>query len=202
MALGAGRLGDYAQRFGLSYADALSATADLRDFPADVGSIAGSYAFLQRPAALADTAFGQGQALVTPLDMAQVAAAIGNDGRLMRPYLVQEARVGDRVLYTARPEMLRQAVSPKTAQLVRALMRASVEIGYARPAALPGVAIGAKTGTAEAPGGAAHSWFVALAPIEQPRFAIAVIVERGGEGSRSALPVARAVLAAALGVKP
>ncbi len=46
-----------------------------------------------------------------------------------------------------------------------------------------------------------HAWFVAIAPVEQPQFAIAVIVERGGEGSRSALPVARQVLAAALGVQ-
>ena len=81
-------------------------------------------------------------------------------------------------------------------------MQTSVEIGYAKPVALPGVTIGAKTGTAETPSGAPHSWFVALAPVDKPRFAIAVIVEHGGEGSRSALPVARLVLAAALGVQP
>jgi peptidoglycan glycosyltransferase len=68
--------------------------------------------------------------------------------------------------------------------------------------ALPGVAIGAKTGTAEAPGGAPHAWFAAIAPLDEPRFAIAVVVERGGEGSRAALPVARQVLAAALDVQP
>jgi peptidoglycan glycosyltransferase len=68
--------------------------------------------------------------------------------------------------------------------------------------ALEGVPIGAKTGTAENPGGAPHAWFVALAPVEQPRFVIAVVVEHGGEGSRAALPIARQVLAAALGVQP
>jgi peptidoglycan glycosyltransferase len=202
LALGTDRFADYAARFGLRAADAVSVTADLRDIPADAGSIAGNLDFLRRPAALADTSFGQGQALVTPLDMAQMVAVIGNGGRLMRPYLVQEARAGDRALYTAQPESLRQAVTPQTAQMMRSVMQTSVEIGYAKPVALPGVAIGAKTGTAEAPGGPPHAWFVAIAPVEAPRFAIAVIVERGGEGSRGALPVARQVLAAALGVQP
>jgi peptidoglycan glycosyltransferase len=200
--LGADRFAEYAARFGLYYADAEGVAPDLRDIPADVGSIAGDKAFLQRPVALADTAFGQGQALVTPLDMAQMTAAIANDGRSMRPYLVQEARAGDQALYTAQPEVLREVIRPDSAQKLRAVMQSSVEIGYANPVALPGVTIGAKTGTAENPSGVPHSWFVALAPVEQPRFAIAVIVENGGEGSRSALPVAKQVLAAALGVQP
>ena len=202
LALGPDRFADYAARFGLRTADTISATADLRDIPADAGSIAGTLDFLRRPAALADTSFGQGQALVTPLDMAQMVAVIANDGKLLRPYLVQEARAGDRALYSAQPEVLRQAVTPQTAQLMRSVMQTSVEIGYAKPVALPGVTIGAKTGTAETPGGAPHAWFVAIAPLEKPRFAIAVIVEHGGEGSRGALPIARQVLAAALGVQP
>jgi peptidoglycan glycosyltransferase len=202
LALGSERFSAYAARFGLGYADAISRTADLRDIPADTGTIANTAAFLQRPAALADTAFGQGQALVTPLDMAQVVAAIANDGRLMRPYLVTEAHAGDRTLYVAQPEVLRQVITPQTARQMRSIMQTSVELGYAQPVALPGVTIGAKTGTAETPGGAPHAWFVALAPVEQPRVAIAVIVEHGGEGSRAALPVARQVLAAALGVQP
>jgi penicillin-binding protein A len=202
LGLGAERFGAYAARFGLGYADSVTGTTDLHDIPADIGTIAGSAGFLQRPAALADTAFGQGQALLTPLDMARIVQAIAADGKLMRPYLVQEARSGDKVLYAAKPEMVRQALQPQAAQQMRSLMQTSVEIGYAKPVALPGVTIGAKTGTAETPRGVPHSWFVALAPVEQPRFAIAVIVEYGGEGSRSALPVARQVLAAALGVQP
>jgi penicillin-binding protein A len=202
LGLGAERFGGYAARFGLAFADSVTGTADLRDIPADIGTIAGTAGFLERPVALADTAFGQGQALLTPLDMARIVQAIAADGKLMRPYLVQEARSGETVLYTAKPEMVRQALQPQAAQQMRSVMQTSVEIGYARPVALPGVTIGAKTGTAETPTGMPHSWFVALAPVEQPRFAIAVIVEYGGEGSRAALPVARQVLAAALGVQP
>lgn len=201
LGLGPQRFADYAARFGLVFADA-EARADLREIEASAGSIAGDAAFLERPAALADTAFGQGQALVTPLDMAQMVAIIANDGRRMRPYLVQEVRAGDQVVYSAAPEELQQAVSPQAAQQMRSIMQTSVEIGYANPVTLPGVTIGAKTGTAETPSGEPHSWFVALAPVEQPRFAIAVVVENGGEGSKSALPVARTVLAAALGVQP
>lgn len=201
LALGTERFIDYAARFGLGLADSPKAP-DLRDLPADAGTIAGDAAFLQRPVALADTAFGQGQALVTPLDMAQLVAAVANDGVLLRPYIVQEIRAGDIVSFQAKPEPLRQVISPLAAQQLRAVMQRSVEIGYAAPVALPGVTIGAKTGTAETATGIPHAWFIAFAPVEQPRFAIAVIVEHGGEGSRSALPVARQVLAAALGVQP
>jgi peptidoglycan glycosyltransferase len=112
--------------------------------------------------------------------------------------VVQNAIAGEQVLYQAQPEVLRQVIAPEAAQQMRSIMQTSVEIGYAQPAALSGVTVGAKTGTAETPSGIPHSWFVALAPVEQPRFAIAVIVENGGEGSVAALPVARQVLAAAL----
>jgi peptidoglycan glycosyltransferase len=201
LALGAERFGAYAARFGLAYADTVTGTADLRDIPADIGTIAGSAEFLTHPVALADTSFGQGQALLTPLDMARIVQAIAADGKLMRPYLVQEVRAGGKTLYTARPEALRQAITPRAAQQMRAVMQASVEIGYAKPVALPGVAIGGKTGTAETSTGVPHSWFVALAPVDKPRFAIAVITEYA-TGSEAALPVARQVLAAALGVRP
>ncbi|NOK63076.1 MAG: penicillin-binding protein 2 [Chloroflexi bacterium AL-W] len=204
LALGPERFADYAERFGLHYANEEGLTPDLRDVQADVGSIATEPAFLEREAALADTAYGQGQALVTPLDMAQMVAVIANDGKLMRPYIVERVRdsVSQEVLFQREPEVLREVISPQAAQQMREVMKQSVEIGYAKPVELPGVSIGAKTGTAEVSSGDPHSWFVAIAPVEQPRFAIAVIVENGGEGSRSALPVARQVLAAALGVQP
>lgn len=189
---------EYTDRFGLGFASNPDRASPLRDIAADAGSIANDPDFLRRPAALADTAFGQGQALVTPLDMAQMVAVIANDGKLMRPYVVQEARAGEQVFYTAQPEVLRQVISPASAERMRSIMGTSVERGYAAPAALPGIAIGGKTGTAEVPGAAPHSWFVAIAPLDNPRLAISVVVENGGEGSLTALPVARQVLAAAL----
>jgi peptidoglycan glycosyltransferase len=190
---------EYAMRFGLGFAQDENHTADLRDIAVEGGTVAGDPAFLQRPAGLADTAFGQGQILVSPLDMARMAGVIANDGRLMRPYLVSRVQRGEEVLYTAQPEVIRQAISPQSAAMMRSIMQTSVEIGYASPAAIPGVSVGGKTGTAEVPYGAPHSWFMAVAPLDQPRFAIAVVVENGGEGSLSALPVARQVLRVALG---
>lgn len=189
---------DYAARFGLGYAEEGPAQPDVREIAADAGTIASSPAFLQRPAALADSAFGQGQILATPLDMAQMVALIANEGRLMRPYVVQEARMHNEPIYTGQPTALRQVISPQSAAHMRSIMYTSVEIGYAKPVQIPNVTIGAKTGTAEVPGGAPHSWFVAIAPVEQPRFAISVIIENGGEGSVAALPVARQVLVEAL----
>jgi peptidoglycan glycosyltransferase len=197
--LGPETFAEYANRFGLGFAEEADNEPALQEIAADAGTIANNADFLQRPAALADTAFGQGQILVTPLDMAQMVAVVANDGNLMRPYLVQEVRSNGEVLYTAQSELIRQAISPTSAERMRSIMGSSVELGYASPVKLPGVSIGAKTGTAEVPGGTPHSWFVAIAPLEQPRFAIAVIVENGGEGSTTALPVARQVLQAALG---
>lgn len=201
LGLGSERFSAYAEKFGLGFGDTPASPA-LRDIPAEAGTIANDPAFLQRPVALADTAFGQGQALVTPLDMAQMVALVANNGAMMRPYLVEEVRTGDQVQFRAQPEVIGQVIKSQAAALLRDIMRSSVEFGYAKPVALPGIEIGAKTGTAEAAGDVPHSWFVAIAPLQEPRFAVAVIVEQGGEGSRNALPVARQVLAAAFGVQP
>ena len=204
LALGPDRFADYAARFGLRTADTVSATADLRDIPADAGSIAGDAAIsCARPAALADTAFGQGQALVTPLDMAQMVAVIANDGRLMRPYLVQEARAGDRCSTPRSRRCCARRSRHRRAQQMRV---GHADLGRDRLRQAGGAA--GRDDRREdrhrrgARAASPHSWFVAIAPLEEPRFAIAVIVEHGGEGSRRALPIARQVLAAALGVQP
>jgi peptidoglycan glycosyltransferase len=194
--LGPELFSDYAHRFGLGFASE-ERSADLQDIAAEPGNIANDPAFLQRPIALADTAFGQGQILISPLDMAQMVGVIANNGSMMRPYLAEEVRLNGEVVYTAQPEVIRQVISPQSAAYMRSIMDTSVDIGYASPVKIRGVSIGGKTGTAEVPYGAPHSWFVAIAPLEQPRFAIAVVVENGGEGSTSALPVARQVLLAA-----
>jgi peptidoglycan glycosyltransferase len=201
LSMGPQNMIDYAERFGMGLVDK-PLEPSLREISAEAGTIANQASFLDRPAALADTAYGQGQALVTPLDMAQMAALIGNNGVMMRPYLVENLNAAGTTIYHAQPEALQQSISPQAAQAMIEVMRISVEIGYAKDVALPNISVGAKTGTAETPSGRPHAWFVALAPLEQPRYAIAVIVENGGEGSVTALPVAKRVLAAAFGVTP
>ncbi|NJP07463.1 MAG: penicillin-binding protein 2, partial [Chloroflexaceae bacterium] len=200
--LGAERLAAYAFGMGLVYGDSDVAYPDIRDISADVGTIASTADVLNYPSVLADTAYGQGQALIRPLDMLQMVALIGNNGNMMRPYVVAEVRRGEEQIYQAQPEVVRRVISAQTASQMRSIMKTSVDIGYAQPAALPYVGVGGKTGTAETSSGVPHSWFVGLVPIEQPRYAVAVIIENSGEGSVYALPVARRVLEAAIPPPP
>ena len=163
--------------------------------------------FLDRPAALADTGFGQGQLLVTPLQMAVVAAAIANDGIIMQPYLVDRVmRPDGTVVRQTQPRALRRATSSAIAARMRDLMRAGVSYGFGKAAdAVPGVAVGGKSGTAEFPCPTleqpgrlcAHAWFIAIAPVEQPRFAVVVMIEGGGEGSGAGAAAAGQVMSAA-----
>ncbi len=150
---------------------------------------------------LANTGFGQGELAVSPLQMALVAAAVANDGMLMQPRLVYEIRSPDgEVLERHEPAAIRRAMSPETAATLRGFMETAVREGFGGKAAVPGVRVGGKTGTAEIGAGAqTHAWFIAIAPVEQPSIAVAVVVERGGQGSEVAAPIAGAVLKAALG---
>ena len=143
---------------------------------------------------LAQASIGQGQVLATPAHLATIAAAVANRGLAMRPRLLaQEA-----------PEPLGQYMSPATAVRVAAMMRKVVTSGTGRGIDSPDLAIAGKTGTAEAPRGAAHSWFIGFAPAADPQLAVAVLVEHGGWGSSAAAPIARDLLARALelGVAP
>jgi peptidoglycan glycosyltransferase len=149
----------------------------------------------------ANAAIGQGDVAVTPLQMAMVAGAIGNGGVLMRPHVVAEVRDTDGgVARRIRPRVWRRAVSVSTAAAVGRMMVDVVQAGTGRGAAVPGVQVAGKTGTAQAPGGPPHAWFVAYAPADAPRVAVAVLVERGGDlgdeatGGRLAAPIAGTLL--------
>ena len=125
---------------------------------------------------------------------------MANDGVLMEPYLVQRVQTPDgTVLREHQPTALGRAIRPETAAVLRSFMVTSVREGFGGPAAIPGVKVGGKTGTAEtASGQATHAWFIGLAPADRPQVAVAVIVEHGGQGSTMAAPIAQAVLRAAL----
>ncbi|MGB9724239.1 MAG: peptidoglycan D,D-transpeptidase FtsI family protein [Chloroflexia bacterium] len=198
--LGAEKFGEYGRRFGLTFGSDLGLWDDFTDLPAATSTLAGSRTFLDIPTGLADTGYGQGEVQVTPLYMAMLAATVANEGTMMRPYLVARAvDPAGRVLYEARPTPLRDPISRQTAQTMKRLMVAVVEQGYGWRARIPGVQVAGKTGTAEAPPGKPHAWFIAFAPADHPRFAVAVVVEHAGHGSQHAAPIARRVLEAALG---
>jgi peptidoglycan glycosyltransferase len=143
-------------------------------------------------------AIGQDKLTVTPLQMAMVASAVANGGRLMKPHLAD--RVVDRDGRTVRrigAQELAQVMSPDTASKVGAMMAQVVKEGTGTAAALQGIDVAGKTGTAEVdrPCGPNQLWFIAFAPVQSPRVAIAATVECGtGFGGTVAAPIAKAVM--------
>ncbi|HEV2282249.1 MAG TPA: penicillin-binding transpeptidase domain-containing protein [bacterium] len=151
---------------------------------------------------LAQIAFGQGSLLVTPLQMALVAAAVGNGGTMMTPFLVSQIRAPDgRIRQTFTQRGSRNVMAASLAGEVAQAMVQVVQSGTGTAAQLPGVLVAGKTGTAENPHGNTHAWFIAFAPADRPVVALSVIVENGGVGGQVAAPIARQVLAAALQIQ-
>jgi len=146
---------------------------------------------------LAQLGFGQASLLVTPMRMALVDATIAHDGTTPRPYLVRQI-AGSETGIATRPETIAQPISADTAHEVRDLMIQVVKRGTGTAAQLPGVTVAGKTGTATNPHGRSHAWFVAFAPAEAPRVAVAVVIENVGYGGTYAAPIAREVLRVAL----
>jgi len=146
---------------------------------------------------LAQLGFGEASLLVTPLRMALVAATIANGGVTPRPYLVRSVAGSETTLAT-HPEQLAHPIDEATARIVRDMMVAVVRRGTGTAAALPGVTVAGKTGTATNPHGLPHSWFVAFAPAEAPRVVAAVVVENAGYGAAVAAPIVRDLLRVAL----
>jgi cell division protein FtsI/penicillin-binding protein 2 len=196
--LGAGRLVKAAERFGFNQPPALAMAA---------GSTLPQAGEIGDDLAVGSTAIGQGRVLATTLDMAAVAAAIADGGVRRSPTLLRGHRT------TAR-----RATSVRTARIVRRFMRAVVESGTGIAAAIPGVAVAGKTGTAElrttqpkeppdpttpsletvADETDTDAWFVAFAPAAEPRIAVAVLLVGHGAGGTTAAPAARGVLEAGL----
>jgi peptidoglycan glycosyltransferase len=157
--------------------------------------------------AVAQSAIGQRDVRATPLQMALVAAGVANGGWVMSPYLVSDVFDSDgEVTSRTEPVGWRQAMSPATAEVLADLMERVVTSGTGSRAAVPGVRIAGKTGTAEVPGQSPHAWFIGFGPVEATpgtaQIAVAVLVESGGNlgenatGGTAAAPIAQRVLAA------
>ncbi|MDA0636198.1 penicillin-binding protein 2 [Nonomuraea sp. MCN248] len=158
-------------------------------------------------AAVAQASIGQRSNQMTPLQMAMIAAGIANDGVVMKPHLVNKITDsnGDTIDETD-PEEFTEAVSKETADELTDMMVSVVANGTANRAQISGVQVAGKTGTAEtAQGQQPHAWFISFAPADEPRIALAVMVESGavrggGEatGGGTAAPIAKAVMEAVL----
>jgi hypothetical protein len=188
--VGAARLVAMAERFGFNQKPALAGAAPSTLPEAEaVGS----------DLALGSTAIGQGKVLATPLTLAQMAQTIAAGGTQRTPTLVRGAAVPPP----------KRVVSPATARTLRRFMVGVVRNGTGVAAAIPGVVVAGKTGTAElgSTQGAAgedagpsdtDAWFAAFAPARKPKLAVAVMLIRAGAGGETAAPAARVVLQAGL----
>jgi peptidoglycan glycosyltransferase len=202
--LGAKRILDTAKRFGFYEKPPL-------ETPADERLASGLYddgrLFYPKVDANVDAgrmAFGQERMLVTALQNAMVAGAIGVGGRLMEPHVVDRiVAPGGKVIERQRPRLIRRAVSKETADAVAEMMRLGVERGTGTAAQISGYSIGGKTGTGETGvEGSNITWFIAFAGDDDespPKVAIAVVLQnQSGTGGTTAAPIAREVMQAIL----
>jgi len=202
--LGAKRILDQAKLFGFYEDPSLETPSDEREPSGlyDEGKL--YYPKVDSNVDAGRMAFGQERMLVTPLQMAMVAGAIGAGGRLMEPQAV--ARIvapGGKVVLRQRPSLVRQAVGKDTADAVAQMMRLAVEGGTGTAAQISGFSVGGKTGTGETGvPGANTTWFIAFAgkDDESPaELAIAVVLQnQEGTGGATAAPIARSVMEAIL----
>ncbi|HVM34398.1 MAG TPA: penicillin-binding transpeptidase domain-containing protein [Actinomycetota bacterium] len=181
--LGAKRLTRYAEAFGFNRPGDMVLEHAESEYPEpqDLGDLMWS-------------SIGQAQVLATPLQMASVAATVGNDGKRMEPRIdVSERKRGERV------------VTVKVADLLTSMMETVVSGGTGVNARIPGVSIAGKTGTAEVDVSGErmnHAWFIAFAPSGSPKVAVAVVAELGGVGGQVAAPLAKSILQNVLPVAP
>ncbi len=149
---------------------------------------------------LLNYAIGQGDVLVTPLQLCLMTAMIANGGMRVRPHVVEkieDSEGGVVFRFDERPAAVPQ-IDPAIVGFLQNAMRAVVsgKTGTGRAAALPEVAVCGKTGTAQNPHGKDHALFVGYAPAEDPEIALAIILEHAGHGGAMAAPLARKIFSA------
>ncbi len=194
---GADALRSMAHSFGL---DSTPSVIPLQVAESTVGNIPDA-------AALGMSSIGQKDVALTPLENAEIAATIANGGVTMQPYLVDSLKGPDlAVISITAPYQQRRAVSPQVAAKLTELM-IGAEKDAQQKGAIPGVQIASKTGTAEHGSDPRHTpphaWYIAFAPAQAPKVAVAVLVENGADrlsatGGALAAPIGRAVIEAAL----
>ena len=195
IAIGEDKLREQARLFGF----------DARHLP-DLGGAASQFPDEMDDAQLGLSAIGQFDVAASPLQIAMVSAAIANDGVLMDPYVVSQVQAPDlKPINTHRPKVLTTPLTPENAAALQQMMAVVVESGTGRSAQISGVEVGGKTGTAQSdPKRKPFAWFTSFAPLDDPKVAVAVIVEDADiprddiAGGRLAAPIAKAVMEAGL----
>ena len=203
--IGADLVLEYAQRFGFYEEPPV-------ELPSDEITPSGLYRngrlYLPKDPAEVDPgrlAFGQERLLTTPLQMALVVAGVGNGGRVMEPTLVDRIVAPDgKVIQRTSPDEWKEAISPRTAAELTAMMTAVVESGTGTAAQIPGVPVAGKTGTAETGRpGQNDIWFIGFAPSDNPQVAVAVALSnQASTGGTTAAPIAKQIMEALLERNP
>jgi peptidoglycan glycosyltransferase len=200
--LGRSTMKSYMERFGFDSKIPLDYPASQIDASGEISRSGRILKASDNHVDLGRMGIGQDKLQATSLQMAMVAAAVANGGKLMKPHLTDRIIDHDgRTVNTIDPSVMSDVMSPTTATELTQMMRNVVEEGTGTTVNLPGVQIAGKTGTAQIgnPGSnLTRPWFIAFAPVTHPKIAIAVTVARsqGGFGSTVAAPIARQVLQA------
>ena len=202
--IGRDTLVEYMKRYGF-YADPKLDYPDEQKIPS--GIINGDGDYVTDGFDVGRVAIGQGglegEVRAGPLQMAEVAAAVGNRGRLMKPQLTDRiVRKDGRIKERIQPDLQSVVMKPETADELANMMSRVVEEGTGTAAALAGIRVAGKTGTAETGPNRefTQAWFICFAPVENPQMAVAVTIPNAsGQGGTVAAPIAKSVLEALLG---
>lgn len=185
--IGKDRIGNTAERFMIN-----------NNIPFDLPIKSSQFPFKENldKTDIAAAAIGQGKVLVTPLNMALIVSGIANEGQIVKPILVKEIiSKNNKILKKNTTEVLSQGTDSITANKLKDMMVDVVKSGTGKNARIKNIKVAGKTGTAENSSGKSHAWFVGFAPADEPKIAIAVILEEeGSTGGKSAAPIARDIM--------
>lgn len=190
---------NYASRLGFGSPGEISFPLDIEYTPSQVAQDPRN--LYENNLLRAVTAIGQGELLTSPMNIGMLVLSVLNDGNLPLPYLVESVREpGDEVISNLpNRQTIRDLMQPRTAQQVRRMMISVVEKGSGTHAAIPGLVVGGKTGTAQVGGDLApHSWFAGFAESDTRAVVVVVLIENGGEGSQTSAPIFASIAEAAI----
>jgi penicillin-binding protein A len=181
---------EYAARFGFGSPGEIQFAMDIESIPSQLANNVES--LYENNLLRAVTAIGQGELLATPLNMGMMVLSVVNDGSIPVPYFVQAVKEpnGRVIENLSNRQVIPDVMSSETAEQVREMMISVVDNGSGQRARLPGLVVGGKTGTAQVGGGMdPHAWFAGFALEEERGVVVVVLIEQGGEGSKTAAPI-------------
>lgn len=189
--IGKDKLGEVAERFLINKKIPFDLPVKVSSFP-NKGNIGKTD--------IAAAGIGQGKVLVTPLNMVMIASGIANMGEVVKPILVKEIISPEgKIVDFNNTEVISKGTDVFTANELKNMMVEVVERGTGKNARIKNVSVAGKTGTAQNPSGKDHAWFIGFAPSDEPKVAIAVILEEeGSSGGSAAAPIAQKIIIEAL----